>query len=446
MIILPLEEKKPSIILKWIFRVLMISVIGGALFIFALNILSGTGEAHRRGLEQALSDIFKAPVKIGTLKAFNIFPIFHIEMENVRASYDQGNGEIRAGHVVLSFRFFDLMFGRDLIRDLQVTDLMITPHIIGEHWLRIESAGIVPAQSQADQPSFKMSGEYGGIPVEAVLALEGAGGIQPAYSVANNLPASLAFGKIGISGKFVQNDKGEPSIQNAEFVLEEKIIATGAVTLLTSRDSSGLQIDFQTPRSQGSLTTSVQPKSQVWNFEHLDLSDVMTDDPVWLNIFNALDSMGSFNGTEQEEGAVTRVDVSIKALTGNFTAENMRGTFIASSHMLTGWWDGVITTLAPQAEGVAPTGAVQCGLLSLRPDRDTWKTGQGLVFIEPASILTKLAINSTTGKIDWSPERVASGSKTTFNADLSPYIELKEKLAFPETHPCLSHLEKVSTP
>lgn len=446
MIILPPEERKSSPILKWIFRILMIVVIMGALMMFALNILSGTSDAHRRGLEQALSDIFKTSVTIGTLKEFNIFPLFNIEMQDVRAPYGSSGGEVRAERVVLVFRFFDLLFGRDLIKDLQISNLTMTPDIIGAYGLRIESAGIVPPKAKGDHPAFELKGEYGDLPVKGSLVLEMIGGVQPVYRIVNDIPAHMMFGKLGVSGKFVQNDKGEPSIQSANFVLDGENIASGSFTLLTSQAGSGVLVDFITSHSQGSLKTGYSPKSQLWVFEKLDLSDVISKSPVWVKISNALNEIALASTSLKDPDVSNSVDIQIKSLTGVLSAENIRGSFIYSPDKLIGWWDGQITTSSPKSEGVPATGAIQCGLLELSPKGSVWSTDHGLIFVDPASILASLKIHSTTGQVEWTIDRVASGTQTTFNADLTSFAVLKAELKFPDSHPCLAYIGKVSAP
>lgn len=445
MIILPPEEKKSSPILKWIFRILLIGVVVSGILIFALNILSGTSDAHRKGLEQALSDIFQTNVTIGSLKAFNIFPLFNVEFENVRGPYGPNAGEVRAGNVVLTFRFFDLLFSRDLVKDIQIRNLTVTPGIIGAHGLTITSAGIVPVKVAGERPTFNVEGVYGGLPIKGSLELEMVGGIQPVYRIKNDLPAQVNFGKIGISGNFVQNENGEPSIQNAKFMFEDKEVAKGAFTLLTSNPKSEFQIDFITPHSQGSLITHNEPKSQIWNFEKLDLVDVIADAPVWAGISNAFSEI-SPPTTSQGGIQSDLVTIEIKSLTGDLSAQGLRGTFISTPNKFTGWWDGTITTASVQKKDVPAAGKVQCGLLSLFPKSSSWSTDSALVLIDPASLLAKVAVDTTSGAIKWSIERVATGTPNIFNTDLSAYAASKQELNFPSGHPCLSYIEEVSTP
>lgn len=446
MIILPPEEKKSSPVAKWVFRILMISVVTGALLIFALNILSGTSDAHRRGLEQALSDIFRTNVTIGTLKEFNIFPVFQIEMENVQGSFGTADGEVRAGNVVLAFRFFDLLFGRDLVKDIQVQHLTITPGIIGTHGLKIMSAGIVPIKVQAGRPFFKLQGEYGGLPIAASLELEVVGGMQPVYRIKNDLPARVDIGKMSVSGKFVQNNLGEPSIQSANFLINDKSVATGSFTILTSKPTSEFKIDFVTPHSQGTLITHNEPKSQMWNFEKLDLSDVVAETPEWVQVSNAVTEFTHQVTTVKDISPSTLVTVDIKSLKGDVSAEGLKGVFVSAPDIFTGWWDGVITSGSIKNKEGEALGKIQCGLLSLTSKGDVWSTDTALVLTEPASVLAKLAVHSRTGEIDWSINRVAAGSPSTFNIDLTPFLALKKDLNFPVGHPCLPHIEKVSAP
>ncbi len=448
MIILPPEEKKPaSPLVKWTFRLLFTAVVLATIALIVLKLLSGTGEAHKRGLEKAISDVFGGPATIGTLHTFNIFPKFHIEMEDVRIAHLPSAGEMQAGRVTLVFRFFDILFKRDMIEDVQITGFTATSGVIGAHGLRVSTAGIVPATK--DRPaSFSLQGDYGDVPLSARLELQSIPGVpRPVYKIMNGLPAEFTLGSFAVSGKFQQNDRGEPLIRDAQMRFGGSDIASGSLTLRTAEKETGMDIEFETKSgTSGRLMTQPSEKAQSWSFATLHLSDVVADKPLWADVAGLARDMAPRASTPGANGNdITAIEVEIKKLQGDISGENLRGRFISSPDRLAGWWDGQMTQPGNGAQKVpSPSSVVRCGLLSMSPQGSVWRADAALVLFDTASLKAALEVDEESGHVSGSVERLAGTQDTTFGLDLSQIESLAPAFSLPDGHPCRAILDKAA--
>lgn len=443
MIILPPEEpKKTSPFVKWTFRILLIIVLIGCFGLLSLNLLSGTTDAHKNGLEKAFSNMFKVPVTIGELKTFNIFPKVLIEVKDVRALKGSDGGEVRIESLTLGFRFFDILFGRDLIENLQATNITITADVIGSHGMRIEKAGIVPA-SEGRAPAFMIKGLYGGLPFLVSLDVQNVGGYQPVYRVEKDLPAEFDLGTLKAQGKFTQNEKGEPSIHTASFKIDDKEIAKGTLTFQSFDPQMGVKLDFETPRSKGQWVGYKDDHTQTWSFEHLDLADILAEEAIWPQIAKALHKPVPGSRLHQEADSVS---VTIKSLSGDITGNDIQGRFILKSDKLLGWWSGALTALPKAKKTMPDAGDVKCGLLGMHSLEGTWESNVSLVQIGNTTIANTLRITPESRKITFAVDRLANGVTQTFGKNLSEFKAEKTALMIPEGHFCDALIGATATP
>jgi hypothetical protein len=137
---LPQPEVKPrSPLMTWTLRLLLIFVCIITFFFLSLNLLAGKTDAHKRGLEAALSELIKAPVNIGTLHELNIIPQFRFDIENTTFL---GGGIERLN---IAYGFWDLFLNRPYIEDITIQNLRIPAGVIGPFSLRVNRASITPA-------------------------------------------------------------------------------------------------------------------------------------------------------------------------------------------------------------------------------------------------------------------------------------------------------------
>ncbi len=168
----PVEKKPQSPLVKWTVRLFLLVLFVGFFFFLSLNFLAGKTDAHKKGLEAALSELVKKPVIITELKEFNIIPQFHFEVNGVTSS------NITVEKFAISYGFWDLFLGRPYIESLRFENLRVPPAILTNLPLFIENAAIL------DSGIFTFNGFLGKDVLKGTIPLTRLEGrFRPSYHI-----------------------------------------------------------------------------------------------------------------------------------------------------------------------------------------------------------------------------------------------------------------------
>jgi hypothetical protein len=109
-----------STALDWILRILFFFIAVLSIGILILNLVSGTGDPQRRGLEQAFSDSLGVTISIGTLNNFNVLPQFTIDISDLKSDKNEHQKIIEAGRIRIAFSLLDLLQNKKTIQNLDI--------------------------------------------------------------------------------------------------------------------------------------------------------------------------------------------------------------------------------------------------------------------------------------------------------------------------------------
>lgn len=186
---------------KWFFRILMTVAVLGALALFGLQISSGTSDSHKRGLEQAFSEVFAGEATFGALKTFNLAPQFSIAVENLRISNIKNSGYLSADEMLISFGAIDLIRKSRIIEDFHLKNFQVSAGVYTPLELQLSDAGIYPNEKK-DAANFIMTGMYGKQELKAQFAMTMTSGIRAKYSFADENEFAVNLGAVQINGLF----------------------------------------------------------------------------------------------------------------------------------------------------------------------------------------------------------------------------------------------------
>lgn len=186
---------------KWIFRILMTIAVLGALALFGLQISSGTSDSHKKGLEQAFSQIFRGQATFGALKTFNLFPQFSIEIENLYISNIQNIGVLSADQMLISFGPIDLITKSRVIEDFHLKNFIVTEGVYTPLTLHLKDAGIYPNENK-DAANMVLTGTYGEQELKGQFAMAMKSGVRSKYFFNNENDFTMNLGAVQISGLF----------------------------------------------------------------------------------------------------------------------------------------------------------------------------------------------------------------------------------------------------
>ncbi len=185
---------------KWIFRLLLVVVTVIAFGLFALNILSGTGDTQKRGLEQAFSGIFQGNTKFGTLKTFNLFPHLTIAVSNLEINRTTGE-KIVAEDVDIGFGLSDVLFKTRKIEKFTLKNVHVDQGIYLPLNLFIEGATL-SKDNKSGKGQFAFHGQYGSSPLQGQFDMVATGGNVPNYAFVEDNPFTMTLGSVMVSGVF----------------------------------------------------------------------------------------------------------------------------------------------------------------------------------------------------------------------------------------------------
>jgi hypothetical protein len=206
---------------KWIFRLLTLIAVLCALALFGLKIVSGTSDSHKRGLEQAFSQIFKGDAKFGTLKTFNLFPQFSIEIEKLEISGIQQIGRITAEHALISFGPVDLLTKSRVIEDFHLKNVNVSEGLYTPLALQLDDVGIYPNDKQ-DAAQLNFTGKYGEQEFKAVFAMAMKQGLPAKYFFNETNDFTMNLGPVQISGLFSPYQVGGSSMSQIKMFAQKK--------------------------------------------------------------------------------------------------------------------------------------------------------------------------------------------------------------------------------
>lgn len=186
---------------KWILRLLTTVIVLGGLFLFALNIISGTSDTQKNGLEQAFSQIFKGQAHFGKLVAFNLFPQFLIAIDQLDISSIKGVGTLSADSVAIGFGSIDLLAKNRKIEKFHLKNLQISEGVYTPLPLSLESAEIVRGATE-EHGAFRFNGTYGSTPINGQVAMVAESGMQPKYHLDDKNAFTITMGHADITGIF----------------------------------------------------------------------------------------------------------------------------------------------------------------------------------------------------------------------------------------------------
>lgn len=186
---------------KWIFRILMTVAVLGALALFGLQISSGTSDSHKRGLEQAFSQIFGGEATFGKLKTFNLFPQFSIEIEDLKIARVKEIGVLSADQMRISFGPLDLLLKNRVIEDFHLKNFNVSEGLYTPSAIHITEAGIYP-DKEKEAASFLLTGTYGTQELKAQFAMTMKSGLRSKYSFDEGNEFAINLGAVQINGLF----------------------------------------------------------------------------------------------------------------------------------------------------------------------------------------------------------------------------------------------------
>lgn len=178
---------------------IFISLIGLALL--SLNLVSGTGDSQRRGLEQVFSDAFKGTASIEKLTHFNIAPQFLIGLENLNVINMEGGGSLSVARAQIGFGFLDLILKSRRIESFAVENVKLTGTALDGQEIIIDKAMIEPA-TDGTSGMLTVTGKIGRQNLAADMAFDYDAAVRGSYSLPAESPFHLTLGKIVVSGVF----------------------------------------------------------------------------------------------------------------------------------------------------------------------------------------------------------------------------------------------------
>ncbi len=222
---------------KWLFRLLVLIAVVIAFTLFALQVLSGTSDTHKRGLEQAFSEIFKGDAQFGTLKAFNLFPQFTVEIEKLQIAGINNLGNLTADHFLIVFGSIDLVTKNRQIENFQIKNLYVSEGVFTPLSLQLDELGLQPTD-KPDAGKLNFKGKYGTHDLSGEFATGVKPGARPKYFFNDQNLFAMNVGFAQLSGVF------NPYASGGAKMSDLKIFAQKTNGHLECKIYEGKDIDF----------------------------------------------------------------------------------------------------------------------------------------------------------------------------------------------------------
>lgn len=437
MIILPPEEKKSSPLAKWTFRILFTTCILIGMSLFGLSVLSGTSDAHRHGLEEAMSNIVRTKVQITKLNTFNFFPQFAIDMEGVNGNDVDGARSFEARQIKIAFALTDLLRKRGQIEDFQMEDLRLEAGVMGPQELMLSKVGIVSAAS-GKAPYVSIQGNYGGTPLQAGIDLtQLPATMRPSYKFSPGSPLHVTLGTLKLTGVVGENKDDYQDINDVRVSVDGEELMTGTIKIRPVEGNFALHFSFKMGSSSGLFVYVPSLSRQSLTFDTAELGDFTGEHPLWGKLISAWHEQVTRTGSQKKPAGASpdQISLQIKKLTGPVNGENIKGEFVYAAEHITGWWQGKMTQISSNNSKLPQSGEVDCALIKLLPQGDMWASETLLTEISPVVATGKFAINERTGKITYETTALADSVKLT-PAEISAFTTYKEQLGLVANQVC----------
>lgn len=152
----------------WIIRILLTVIILTGLMLGTLNLLEGTGESQKHGVEQIFGGATHGNATIGQLNKMTLFPQINIDASDVTINNFLGKGTVTAERIMFSFNLLDLILNRKRINALDMEYLTISPGLLNTLPFDLDYVRITPEP----QPFVEANGTYNQVPFALKTGME----------------------------------------------------------------------------------------------------------------------------------------------------------------------------------------------------------------------------------------------------------------------------------
>lgn len=185
--------------IKWTLRLLFVLVFMMGATLLMVNILSGPGDAQKKGLEGALSKVFDGEAHINTLKTFNILPQFDVSAADVSIEM-KSKATIKATQFRIAFAFIDLFTGNHHIEALDLQNLEMSKDVFGHFAIQIATATI---QQKENKGVLVVDGTLDTQKLHLTLDLESFPTTRPSFALRESNPFLIILGQVKTIGNLV---------------------------------------------------------------------------------------------------------------------------------------------------------------------------------------------------------------------------------------------------
>lgn len=210
---------------KWLLRILIAFCVSIGFILFALNVVSGTSETQKRGLEQAFSQIFKGSAHFQKLDSFNLIPKFSLQISGLEisglTSAGSQDGALRADLLGIGFGSEDLFFKTRLIERFDIKNLVISEGVIFPLRLEIIQAGLVKSSVEGTA-KFAFSGLYGEKDLKGEIDMKSPSAGSQKFGLDEENKFTMNVGAIQASGIYVPYQSVGGEIKKLSFFAATK--------------------------------------------------------------------------------------------------------------------------------------------------------------------------------------------------------------------------------
>lgn len=209
---------------KWFLRILLTICVLIGFILFALNVVSGTSETQKRGLEQAFSQIFKGSARFQKLDSFNLFPKFSLQISGLEISgipsAGTQEGVVRADLLGIGFGSEDLFLKTRLIERFDIKALFASEGTLLPLRLEIAQAGI--SRTGAESAQFAFSGSYGGKELKGAIDMKPSSAEGSKFGLAEENKFTMNIGALQVSGLYIPYQSVGGEVKNLTFFAATK--------------------------------------------------------------------------------------------------------------------------------------------------------------------------------------------------------------------------------
>lgn len=206
---------------KWILRLLTFFAVICAFSLFSLKIVSGTGSSQKTGLEQAFSQMFRGEAKFESLKTFNIFPQFALEIEKLTISGIKDSKGMTADSLAIAFGPIDLIVKNRVIENFHLKNLIMAEGVFTPLELKLNDAGIYGDETK-NTAQFKFTGQYGQQDLAGQIDMAMKSSFRPKYFFEEKNDFVITMGATQLSGKFSPTNQESGEITDLYLSAMEK--------------------------------------------------------------------------------------------------------------------------------------------------------------------------------------------------------------------------------